>query len=78
MKRVDPGSKSQKWIKLPSNSKMVILSSSCNFTEAWKLTSSSGVQGHFLKSLDLTKLLTVKKWLKLGIQVPTYYHITSL
>ena len=44
--------------------------SSYNFTDGCTLASYLGVRKHFLKFLNLTKLLTVKNWLKLAPSVP--------
>ena len=43
---------------------------SYNFTDGCTLTSYLGVQNNFLLFLNLTKLFSVKKWLKLAPSVP--------
>ena len=48
---------------------------SCNFTDGFTLTSYLGIRKNFSKSLNLTKLLTVKKWQELAPSVTTSKNI---
>ena len=77
-KRVDPSRKRLKWLKLHPHSKtgrgQMIISPlcddiiSCNFTDGCPRARSLGIREHFLKFLNLTKLLALQRWLT---RVPT-------
>ena len=47
--------------------------SSCNFIDGGTLASYLGILKYFLKFPNLTKFLTVKRWLKLSPSVTLYY-----
>ena len=73
--------KRPKWLKLHPNSKngrgQIFIFPicdeiiSCNFIGRCQREQSLGVWEHLLKTLNLTRLLTVKIWLKLDPEVPT-------